>query len=93
MRKINKITVLLSLIGFSALCNAQQTSMSGGMDMKQCMKMEQCKGMMDHSKMSGGMDMKQCMKMDHCKGMMDHSKTADGMATKKQKTKTNNVFE
>lgn len=93
MRTTNKIIVLLSLIFFSAICNAQQTPMSGGMDMKQCMKMEQCKGMMDHSKMAGGMDMKQCMKMEHCKGMMDHSKMAGGMATKKQKTKTNNVFE
>lgn len=93
MRKINKIIVLLSLALFSAIGNAQQTPMSCGMDMKQCMKMEQCKEMMDHSKMSGGMDMKQCMKMDHCKGMMDHSKTAGSMELKKQKTKTNNVFE
>lgn len=96
MKKINKFIALLSLIFFSAICNAQQTPMPGGMDMKQCMKMEQCKGMMDHSKMSdmsGGMDMKQCMKMEQCKGMMDHSKMGGGMEMKKQKTKTNNVFE
>lgn len=93
MRKAHKIIVLLSLIFFSAVCNAQQAAMAGGMDMKQCMKMEQCKGMMDHSKMGGGMDMKQCMKMAQCKGMMDHSKMAGGMEMKKQKTKTNNVFE
>ncbi len=97
MRKTNKIIVLLSLVFFCAIANAQQTPMSCGMDMKQCIKMEQCKGMMDHSKMSGGMDMQQCMKMDHCmdhcKGMMGHSKTAGGVETKKQKTKTNNVFE
>ena len=93
MKNINKIGALLSLIFFSAVGNAQQSPMSCGMDMQQCMKMEQCKGMMDHSKMSGGMDMKQCMKMEHCKGMMDHSKMAGGMEMKKQKTKTNNVFE
>lgn len=93
MIKINKIIVLLSLTLFSALGNAEQMPMAGGMDMKQCMKMEHCKGMMDHSNMDGGMDMKQCMKMEHCKGMMDHSKMDGGTEMKKQKTKTNNVFE
>lgn len=97
MIKINKIIVLLPLVFFCAVAGAEQTPMSCGMDMKQCMKMEQCKAMMDHSKMSGGMDMQQCMKMDncmdHCKGMMGHSKTAGDVEIKKQKTKTNNVFE
>ena len=69
MTKIIKIIALLSFSLFSVTGHAKQEPMSGSMDMKQCMKMEQCKGMMDHSNMSGD------------------------TANKKQKTKTNNVFE
>jgi hypothetical protein len=89
MTKIIKIIALLSFALFSVTGHAKQKPMSGSMDMKQCMKMEQCKGMKDH----GGMNMKQCMKMPQCKGMMDHSKMSADTATKKLKTKTNNVFE
>lgn len=93
MKKIIKIIALLSFALFSAAGHAKEEPMSGSMDMKQCMKMEQCKGMMDHSKMSGGMDMKQCMKMPQCKGMMNHSNMSTNTAPTRQKTKTNNVFE
>ncbi|MFI3155790.1 MAG: hypothetical protein QX199_06510 [Methylococcaceae bacterium] len=93
MTKIIKIIALLSFALFSVAGHAKQKTMSDSMDMKQCMKMEQCKGMKDHSKMAGGMDMKQCMKMPQCKGMMDHSNMTANTAPKRQKTKTNNVFE
>ena len=93
MTKIIKIIALLSFALFSVTGHAKQEPMSGSMDMKQCMTMEQCKGMKDHSNMAGGMDMKQCMKMPQCKGMMDHSNMSGDTTTKKQKTKTNNVFE
>lgn len=93
MTKIIKIIALLFFALFSLPGHAKQKPMSGSMDMKQCMKMEQCKGMMDHSKMAGGMDMKQCMQMPQCKGMKDHSKMSSDTAPTRQKTKTNNVFE
>ena len=93
MKKILKLIALLSFALFSVTGHAKQKPMSGGMDMKQCMKMEQCKGMMDKSNMAGGMDMKQCMKMPQCKGMMNHSNMSGDTSPKKQKTDTNNVFE
>lgn len=93
MTKIIKIIALLSFALFSATGHATQKTMPDSMDMKQCMKMEHCKKMMDHSNMAGGMDMKQCMQMMQGKGMMDHSNMTADVATKRQKTKTNNVFE